>query len=191
MIRMPAASSSASPTRPAGSISCARRWKASPSPSPTRAIASSGRGDRRGRPDRRRLRAALWTRIIAAAIERPVIRYRDGEAGPAFGAARLARLAKTGEAAEDLQAAGRRRRRRARSRSGRCVRRASNVSEAFIARSNPSLPHCVEKPPGRRQCACSSKERARRRSSGRRLLSMLVCSPRPDRRDPRRLNNHR
>ena len=47
-------------------------------------------------------KSALWTRIIAAAIERPVIRYRDGEAGPAFGAARLARLAKTGEAAEDL-----------------------------------------------------------------------------------------
>ena len=47
-------------------------------------------------------RSALWTRIIAAAIERPVIRYRDGETGPAFGAARLARLAKTGEAAEDL-----------------------------------------------------------------------------------------
>src|ERR1700722_2233322 len=47
-------------------------------------------------------KSALWTRIIAAAIERPVIRYRGGETGPAFGAARLARLAQSGEAAEDL-----------------------------------------------------------------------------------------
>jgi xylulokinase len=30
------------------------------------------------------------------------VRYRGGEAGPAFGAARLARLAATGEAPEDL-----------------------------------------------------------------------------------------
>jgi xylulokinase len=47
-------------------------------------------------------RSALWTRMIAAALERRIIRYRDGETGPAFGAARLARLAKTGEAPEDL-----------------------------------------------------------------------------------------
>lgn len=47
-------------------------------------------------------KSALWTRMIAAAIERPVIRYRGGETGPAFGAARLARLAATGEAPEDL-----------------------------------------------------------------------------------------
>jgi len=31
-----------------------------------------------------------------------VVRYRGGEAGPAFGAARLARLAATGEAPEDV-----------------------------------------------------------------------------------------
>ena len=47
-------------------------------------------------------KSALWTRMIAAALERPVVRYRDAGTGPAFGAARLARLAKTGEAAEDL-----------------------------------------------------------------------------------------
>ena len=43
-------------------------------------------------------RSGLWTRMIAAAIERPLVRYRGGENGPAFGAARLARIAATGEA---------------------------------------------------------------------------------------------
>jgi xylulokinase len=47
-------------------------------------------------------RSAVWTRMIAAALERPIVRYRDGETGPAFGAARLARLARTGEAPEAL-----------------------------------------------------------------------------------------
>ena len=47
-------------------------------------------------------KSALWTRMIAAALERTIVRYRDGETGPAFGAARLARLAGTGEAPEDL-----------------------------------------------------------------------------------------
>jgi xylulokinase len=47
-------------------------------------------------------KSALWTRMIAAALERPVVRFRDGETGPAFGAARLARLAKTGESPEAL-----------------------------------------------------------------------------------------
>jgi xylulokinase len=42
-------------------------------------------------------RSALWTRMIAAATERPILRYGDGAAGPAFGAARLGRLAVTGE----------------------------------------------------------------------------------------------
>lgn len=42
-------------------------------------------------------RSAWWGRILAAALDRPLI-YRDGsEVGPAFGAARLARLAVTGE----------------------------------------------------------------------------------------------
>ncbi|MGO9742856.1 MAG: xylulokinase [Roseiarcus sp.] len=44
-------------------------------------------------------RSLVWTRMIAAAIDRPVVRYRGGEAGPALGAARLARLAATGEPA--------------------------------------------------------------------------------------------
>lgn len=45
-------------------------------------------------------KSRLWTRIIAAVMERPVIRYQGGETGPAFGAARLARLAYTGEPPE-------------------------------------------------------------------------------------------
>lgn len=45
-------------------------------------------------------KSRLWTRIIAAVMDRPMIRYRGGETGPAFGAARLARLARTGEAPE-------------------------------------------------------------------------------------------
>ncbi len=47
-------------------------------------------------------KSALWTRMIAAALDREIVRYRGGEAGPAFGAARLARLAATGEAPEDV-----------------------------------------------------------------------------------------
>jgi xylulokinase len=47
-------------------------------------------------------RSALWTRMIAAALDRTVVRYRDAGTGPAFGAARLARLARTGEAPEAL-----------------------------------------------------------------------------------------
>lgn len=47
-------------------------------------------------------RSALWTRMIAAALNRPLMRYRGGETGPAFGAARLARLAATGESPEDV-----------------------------------------------------------------------------------------
>ncbi len=47
-------------------------------------------------------RSRLWTRMIAAALGVEVVRYRGGEAGPAFGAARLARLAATGERADDV-----------------------------------------------------------------------------------------
>lgn len=47
-------------------------------------------------------RSMWWGSVLAAALGRPLI-YRDGsEVGPAYGAARLARLAKTGEAAEDV-----------------------------------------------------------------------------------------
>ena len=45
-------------------------------------------------------RSQLWTRMIAAALDRPIVRYREGETGPAFGAARLGRLAARGEAPE-------------------------------------------------------------------------------------------
>jgi xylulokinase len=47
-------------------------------------------------------RSALWARMIAAAVGRRILRYRGGATGPAFGAARLARLAVTGEAPEAL-----------------------------------------------------------------------------------------
>jgi xylulokinase len=39
----------------------------------------------------------LWTRILASALDRPLTLYREGAKGPAFGAARLARVAITGE----------------------------------------------------------------------------------------------
>lgn len=45
-------------------------------------------------------KSALWTRMIAAATGFTVARMRGGEAGPALGAARLARMAATGERAE-------------------------------------------------------------------------------------------
>jgi xylulokinase len=47
-------------------------------------------------------KSALWTRMIAAALDREIVRYRGGEAGPAFGAARLARLAANAEPAEAI-----------------------------------------------------------------------------------------
>ena len=45
-------------------------------------------------------RSALWTRMIAAAIGFAIARSKGGEIGPAYGAARLARIAATGEAPE-------------------------------------------------------------------------------------------
>ncbi|HLA72925.1 MAG TPA: hypothetical protein VK624_15575, partial [Steroidobacteraceae bacterium] len=43
-----------------------------------------------------------WGGVLAAALKRPLV-YRDAsEVGPALGAARLARLAKTRERAEDV-----------------------------------------------------------------------------------------
>ncbi|MCL7940315.1 xylulokinase [Halomonas sp. ATCH28] len=42
-------------------------------------------------------RSRYWLRLLASIIDRPLVRYRDSETGPAFGAARLARLAVTGE----------------------------------------------------------------------------------------------
>ena len=47
-------------------------------------------------------KSALWTRMIAAATGFTVARMKGGETGPAYGAARLARMAATGEAPEVL-----------------------------------------------------------------------------------------
>jgi xylulokinase len=38
-------------------------------------------------------RSRFWTRILANVLDLPLVRYRGAEKGPAFGAARLARLA--------------------------------------------------------------------------------------------------
>jgi len=46
--------------------------------------------------------SALWTRMIAAAMRREVMRYRGGETWGAIGAARLARLAATGASPDEL-----------------------------------------------------------------------------------------
>ena len=42
-------------------------------------------------------KSALWTHMIAAATSFTVVRMKGGETGPAYGAARLARMAATGE----------------------------------------------------------------------------------------------
>ena len=47
-------------------------------------------------------RSALWGRILAGALDRPLDYPAGGEVGPAFGAARLARLAVTGEEPEGV-----------------------------------------------------------------------------------------
>ena len=46
-------------------------------------------------------RSRLWTRLIASGLDRPLLRVVGADKGPAFGAARLARLAFTGETPED------------------------------------------------------------------------------------------
>jgi xylulokinase len=45
-------------------------------------------------------RSAFWTRIIADTLGIPILRHADAQTGAAFGAARLARLAVTGEAVD-------------------------------------------------------------------------------------------
>jgi xylulokinase len=45
-------------------------------------------------------KSALWTRMIAAATGFTIVRMKGGETGPAYGAARLARMAATGEPPE-------------------------------------------------------------------------------------------
>lgn len=47
-------------------------------------------------------RSRLWGRILASALKRPLTYRKGGEAGPAFGAARLARLALNGEKPADV-----------------------------------------------------------------------------------------
>jgi xylulokinase len=42
-------------------------------------------------------KSATWAQMIADAIERPVIRYADAAVGPAFGAARIARIGTSSE----------------------------------------------------------------------------------------------
>lgn len=46
-------------------------------------------------------RSKLWGRILASALDRPLIYRRGAEVGPALGAARLARLGVLGESIED------------------------------------------------------------------------------------------
>ena len=47
-------------------------------------------------------KSLLWTRMIAAATGFTIVRMKGGETGPAYGAARLARMAATGEPAETV-----------------------------------------------------------------------------------------
>ena len=47
-------------------------------------------------------RNKFWMKLLAAVLGRPLALRREGEKGPAFGAARLARLAVTGEAIDDV-----------------------------------------------------------------------------------------
>lgn len=47
-------------------------------------------------------RSRLWGRILATVLKRPLIYRKGGEAGPAYGAARLARLALTNEKPADV-----------------------------------------------------------------------------------------
>jgi xylulokinase len=43
-------------------------------------------------------RSSFWAKIFASVMNVPILRYEGSDKGPAFGAARLARLATTGEA---------------------------------------------------------------------------------------------
>ena len=47
-------------------------------------------------------KSALWMKILAAVLDRPLVLYEAGEAGSAFGAARLARLAHGSESVADI-----------------------------------------------------------------------------------------
>ena len=79
----------------AARTSVAQRSRASPSRSPTDSTRSKPTGSAIdtlsviGGGSRSR----YWGRIIAAALDRPLVYHRGGEVGPALGAARLARIA--------------------------------------------------------------------------------------------------
>jgi xylulokinase len=47
-------------------------------------------------------RSALWGRILASVLGRPLVYRRGGEVGPALGAARLARIGVTGASVEEV-----------------------------------------------------------------------------------------
>ncbi len=47
-------------------------------------------------------RSVLWARMISAAIGRRILHYTGATTGPAYGAARLARIAATGERPETV-----------------------------------------------------------------------------------------
>ena len=47
-------------------------------------------------------RSPFWGRLLAAILNRPLVYHRGGDLGPAFGAARLGRLAATGEPPQDV-----------------------------------------------------------------------------------------
>jgi xylulokinase len=47
-------------------------------------------------------RSGLWVRILASVLDRPLVRLRGGETGPALGAARLARLGETGRPVDEV-----------------------------------------------------------------------------------------
>ena len=47
-------------------------------------------------------KSAFWAGIFASVLNIPITRFQGSDKGPAFGAARLARLAATGEAPEDV-----------------------------------------------------------------------------------------
>jgi xylulokinase len=62
------------------------------------ALAAAGTAVRRAGMVGGGARSLFWARIIASVMNVPLTRYRGAEHGPAFGAARLARLVATGEA---------------------------------------------------------------------------------------------
>jgi xylulokinase len=47
-------------------------------------------------------RSRFWMHLLAHVLGLPVVRYRDSGSGPAFGAARLARMALTAEMAREV-----------------------------------------------------------------------------------------